>query len=511
MTPTRRIRILLIEDNPDDVALTKAALAEVSSVDCQTTCCDTLAGGLRAMERTAFDVVLLDLGLPDSQGLRAVDVVRSASPNRPILVFTGLDDEESAADALRHGAQDYVVKGQLNGELLVRAITYAIERVRAEADLAASEERFRTLVQSMNDMVFTLDLDRRHTGVYGRGLVGAFSPGRFLGKTAEEVYGPEQGKVHENAYRQALRGRTVVYEWSSDDTDGVRHFQTVLSPMWDAVGEGVVGLVGVGRDITALRATEDELARYRGHLEELVEVRTNELAAANAAKDEFLAGMSHELRTPLNSIIGFSGVLLSGAAGALTEEQARQIGMISSSGRHLLGLISDLLDIERVESGRIVLAPEMFDPGEVMAEVVESVRPLADEKGLDLRSETAADMRPFFGDRRVVTQVLMNLCANAVKYTEAGGVGVKCRACGQGDIEYEVTDTGPGIADEDQERIFGRFVRLERRGPKVQTGTGLGLALSKRLAREHGGDVTVRSVVGEGSVFTARFAGSQVT
>lgn len=377
--------------------------------------------------------------------------------------------------------------------------------------MRALSSRQEAILAAVPDIIAEVDSNKVYTWVneagrwfFGDDVVGHEASDYFLGEQetylrVEPLFHGSSDTVYVESWQRRRDGEKRLLGWwcrALTDENG--------SP---------AGALSTARDITERKAAEDELARHRAHLEDLVAARTKELQAMNeqlveatAAKNEFLAGMSHELRTPLNSIIGFSGVLLSGAAGALDEEQQKQISMISASGHRLLELVNDLLDIERVESGRVVLVPEVFDPCEVMTEVVESVRPLAEEKDLRLRPGTIEGTGPFFGDRRIVAQVLMNLCANAVKYTDTGAVGVVCRACGEGGLEYEVTDTGPGIPNEDLTGIFDKFVRLRRRGATIPAGTGLGLALAKRLAVEHGGDVTVRSVVGKGSVFTARFA-----
>ncbi|MFA5843991.1 MAG: PAS domain S-box protein [Coriobacteriia bacterium] len=385
------------------------------------------------------------------------------------------------------------------------------ERKAAEAELRALSSRQEAILAAVLDIIAEVDSNKVYTWVneagrrfFGDDVVGHEASDYFLGE--QETYLRVEPLFHGSS------DTVYVESWQRRRDGEKRLLGWWCRALTDENGASA-GALSTARDITEHKAAEDELVRIQEHLEELVEARTKELQAMNeqlveatAAKDEFLAGMSHELRTPLNSIIGFSGVLLSGAAGALDEEQRKQISMISTSGHRLLDLVNDLLDIERVESGRVVLVPEVFDPCEVMTEVVESVRPLAEEKDLRLRPGSIEGTGLFFGDRRVVAQVLMNLCANAVKYTDAGAVDVVCRASGGGGLEYEVTDTGPGIPNEDLTGIFDKFVRLRRRGATIPSGTGLGLALAKRLAMEHGGDVTVRSVVGEGSAFTARFA-----
>ncbi len=268
--------------------------------------------------------------------------------------------------------------------------------------------------------------------------------------------------------------------------------------------------VVVVRDISDLLESEAELDSYRRHLEDVVEQRTSqlreaiaELESANRAKDRFLANMSHELRTPLNSVIGFSEVLLMGLPGELNDEQRRQLEMISRSGRHLLALISDILDIARIEAGRSNLTISRFGMADVVHDVSEMTRVLAEEKGLELRVNIAQDAE-FTSDRAKLSQVLINLLSNAVKFTDEGVVTINADLDDNGLAVLEVCDQGPGIADEDAEYIMQEFTQLPDKRIAKPSGTGLGLAISRRLAQLLGGDLSVSSSVECGAQFTLR-------
>ncbi|MDZ4167620.1 MAG: ATP-binding protein [Coriobacteriia bacterium] len=242
-----------------------------------------------------------------------------------------------------------------------------------------------------------------------------------------------------------------------------------------------------------LQATSDELADAN-----------HRLTSANDAKSRFLRAMSHELRTPLNSIIGFSGLMLSGLAGDLNEEQQRQLEMIDQSGRHLLALINDILDLSRIEAGRVQVEIEPFDLEKLVGELVESVRPESERKGLSLDLEIAdgLDLSVFPSDSMRVGQILLNLLGNAVKFTERGGISVRARMLGTDTLGISVIDTGPGIRSQDHDRIFGEFVQAIGPSAPDKEGTGLGLAISRRLAELLGGSILLRSRVGHGSTFT---------
>jgi signal transduction histidine kinase len=225
-----------------------------------------------------------------------------------------------------------------------------------------------------------------------------------------------------------------------------------------------------------------------------------ELEAASRHKSEFLANMSHELRTPLNAILGFSQVLREEMFGEVNEKQREYLDDILSSGNHLLSLINDVLDLSKVEAGQIELEVAPFSLREALERGVVMVRERASKDGvrLALATEPAADVVE--GDERRIRQVIFNLLSNAVKFTPEGGSVDVSAAKVNGEVRVAVADTGPGLAADDQERIFDEFQQTET-GIEQREGTGLGLALSKRFVELHGGRIWVDSELGTGSTF----------
>ena len=264
----------------------------------------------------------------------------------------------------------------------------------------------------------------------------------------------------------------------------------------------------VRRATAGLRDANRALEQERAELELRVADRTAELRvakdraeSADRLKSAFLTTMSHELHTPLNSIIGFTGILLQGLPGPLNGEQRKQMEMVRGSARHLLALINDVLDISKIEAGQMTVTAAPFDLAALLERAVASVQPLAAKKGLALQLEVAPDAGRLCSDERRVSQVVVNLLANAVKFTERGGITVAATTGGAG-VTVTVRDSGIGIRAEDMNILFRPFQQVDDGLTRRHDGTGLGLSISKRLTELMGGNIAVSSTYGEGSVFT---------
>jgi signal transduction histidine kinase/DNA-binding response OmpR family regulator len=252
------------------------------------------------------------------------------------------------------------------------------------------------------------------------------------------------------------------------------------------------------RFITERTQSEERLERMVVERTAALEASLAELTAANAVKDEFLASMSHELRTPLNSVIGFSGTMASGLAGPLNDEQLRQVRMISRAGRHLLGLVNQVLDLARIDAGAVGANPREFDVVDVATAAVEGVRPMAENKALRLTVDIDSSIGLWMSDPDMLSQILFG---NAINFTETGSVQMAVSRKGD-HLAFSVSDTGRGIPSEERERIFDEFHQALPEDGSMVGGAGLGLAVSRRLAALLGGSIQVESVVGEGSTFT---------
>jgi len=251
----------------------------------------------------------------------------------------------------------------------------------------------------------------------------------------------------------------------------------------------------------AFNRMAERLQELIGGLERTVAVRTAQLESASRHKSEFLANMSHELRTPLNAIIGFTQVLQQKLFGEVNDKQEEYLGDINSSANHLLELINDVLDLSKVEAGQVELDVEQFSLREALERGVAMIRERASKDGVGVQLELDPGVDLVDGDERRIRQVVFNLLSNAVKFTPVGGNVDISSARLDGDVYVSIADTGPGIAPEDQERIFEEFQQTEL-GAEEREGTGLGLALSKKLIELHGGRIWVESEPGKGSKFT---------
>lgn len=580
--------ILLVEDNPGDVRLIRDMLSKATGVSFALESTDRLATALKRLGEGGIDAVLLDLNLPDSLGLETFLRLHTQAPHVPIILLTGLEDEALGMRAVQEGAQDYLVKAQVDSDLLSRALRYAIERKRVEAELQArtrelraKTERLEALVSLSRTASATLDPQGVLDFVVGATvrLLNVNLARLWLWNEAAHAFRLAASAGDPNLvdsllgvelFSVALERWEIVTTHTPTDAHSEEQVGTSEKEIrtYAAVpllmSERKVGMLVAARlapepfpgeelallsSFAAQAAIAIENARlYEAqrlaalHLEATVEDRTRELQIANAQlqqamrraeeasrfKSEFLANMSHELRTPLNAVIGFSDLLINRISGELNEKQAKYANHILQAGRHLLALINDILDLSRVEAGKMELWPETFPLSEALEAVVTLVKPQAAKKRISLYSTINSDVTTITADPLRFKQVMFNLLGNAVKFTdEQGQIRVAARTLygselpvcekpssagepstvtpepQQEFVEISVQDTGIGISPEDQEKLFQEFSQVGGECARRQRGAGLGLALTKKLVELHGGRIRAESPgEGQGSTFT---------
>jgi PAS domain S-box-containing protein len=464
-----------------------------------------------------------------SGGVDALELLREQGLSVPLIVIGEGSDEALIVDYIKQGAADYVHLGRLDrlGTTVRRALQEQQERDRqrqAEAQrdatlraLRTSEAKYRALVERVPAIIYINSFAEASTEFYVNSQVE-----KVLGfSQAEWAEGATLWlrQLHTEDRRRVLRemalsqdsGAPFVCDYRLVARDGTVlwfHDEAVL--VYDETGAPLC-FQGVMLDITERVQALQSLQEERANLAERVAERTAELRAANAdlaraarLKDEFLAAMSHELRTPLNAILGLSEALLEGVYGPQTEKQSRSLRSIAESGRHLLDLINDILDVAKIEAGKLELQVGVVPIAAVCESSMGLVKQTASKKQLKTSVTLSDTVTQIEADARRLKQILVNLLSNAVKFTpECGHVGLEVQGDQAGKmVHFTVSDTGIGIAAEDMERLFQPFVQVDSSLSRRYNGTGLGLALVQRLARMHGGEVSVQSEVGVGSRFT---------
>jgi PAS domain S-box-containing protein len=352
-----------------------------------------------------------------------------------------------------------------------------------------AERAYQEIMDNSIDVICTFDLE-------GKFLWVNRACERLWGYKPEELIGrPFMEMVHADDRERTIAIDQSILNGMSETGFENRYLRkdgTVVWIVWTANWSEALQInVCVARDMTPRKQLEIELLRAREAAE-----------AANLAKSEFLASMSHELRTPLNSILGFTGTLLMRLPGPLNSGQQKQLETIKASAKHQLSLINDLLDLAKIESGKVELNLEWVACRGVLEEIMQTLRPLAAGKGLNfdlqLPEEGEVVLRT---DRRALSQILINLINNAIKFTDQGAVELSLRKIDD-TVEIVVTDTGVGIKPEDQVKLFAAFTRLNGRISPRTEGAGLGLHLSQKLAALLGGRIQFESVPGKGSMFS---------
>jgi PAS domain S-box-containing protein len=425
------------------------------------------------------------------------ETVRDTLLGQPGPVFRGVTQNRRKDGRLI--AVEYVSRrGNFRGR---PAIISAVIDVTDRQRVSQAQARLAAVIDSSEDAILTMSLDgtiqswnRGAERVYGHPAA------QMIGRSILAMLSPAERREEEAILRRVAAGQRVEpFETRRTRADGTAiDVSIAISPLYDGAG-AVIGASKVTRDISDRRRIEEQQARIG-----MLDAENQRIQEAARLKNQFVAHMSHELRTPMNAILGFAELLHEGKAGPLSAEQREYLGDVLTAARHLLQLINDLLDLAKIESGRLDLRPEPVDVERTVCEVRDTLRGLAAHKQIDLAVEIAPGVGRPVTDPDKLKQVLYNYLSNALKFTgERGRVTTRVRPAAGGRFRIEVQDTGIGIERRDRRRLFVAFQQLDSGLAKRFPGTGLGLALTKKIVEAQGGRVGVRSRPGRGSTFFA--------
>jgi signal transduction histidine kinase len=522
------MRVLLVQDSQDNATILREALKDTTiEVERATTPCDAL----ERLARGGIDVVLLDLSLPpDPYGLEYVALLHRYERGVPLVVLTDYDDEEAALNAVALGAQDYLVKGKTDGQLIARALRYAVQRHKAEAMLRERNRELLTLKQISESILGSLDLNWILDKILEQSMVNAsldignirlLDPSQeTLNVAATRGYRDPENAIEPRRLERPARGASSFNRISVHDNvqtgdddpafrrEGVQSF--VIVPI-RAQGE-IIGLLQLGRR-TARPFRDSELqlletigshlgiAVQRARLYEETKNQACALEIASKFQADFTAMIAHDLRSPLLNISGAAEVMLEGVFGGVSEDQKKWLARIVENSRSMVALVSDFLDLSKLEAGYIKISREPLNLGELVSATVENYRLVAEKKRISLTHTIRSGDKVIEADPRRLTQVLGNLISNAIKFTEPGGIieiGVNSKPA---ELQVWVKDNGIGIPPADLPSLFSKYRQCSNVDESGHKGTGLGLVICKMLVEAHGGKITVRSEQGRGSTF----------
>lgn len=534
---TRDVTILLVEDNAGDALLIQEYLADVTALNPEMTHVTRLSQAFEHLSTTEFDVVLLDLGLPDSSGIESVTRIIDKAGRAAVVVLSGRRDDVMVSPALQAGAQDYLAKDDVSSGTLARAIGNAIERqamvlerdarARISRIVGATFDISSILDRLVSELSRMLRVDR---------LVIARLDESAQTVTNVQVWGvpipywddSPVRPLHASGAKWAIdtkRGHIGFPDGDRDPGRSANEKAGLLSVMFaplisnnEVFGTLIVGAIEeeayTDRDLTLLEGIADQIAgpinaanlydqALMGAREReqriLVEAEKREIERISEAKSEFISTVSHELKTPLTCISAFIDILARNRSNNLVDRQLEQLGVMRRNSQLLNLLISDLLDVSRIDSRRFKLLLKPFDARSMLGDLVENFRPILDAKGQTLVVENLDEAIWLRADQPRIVQVLNNLLSNACKYSKAGAtIHLVARATEQ-KVEFAVEDNGIGIEAGDLDQLFTMFFRSDNVETRSVAGMGLGLAIARTIVDLHGGEIQVQSEIGVGT------------
>ena len=505
------LKLLVIEDDPADFLLLERHLRQ-QGLPAEMRRVASNAGLDAALAEGGWDLLLSDYNVPGMTIETSLSRIRARAPELPVILVSGSIGEQAAIALLRLGIADFILKDDL--VRLMPAIRRTLDDVATRRARHAAEDDLRKLsmaVEQSSESIVITDLDARIEYVNAAFLdVTGYAREDVIGQNPRILHSGRTPPGNYVAMWAALkRGEVWKGEFHNRRKDGGEYTEfAIITPIRQPGGQ-VTHYVAVKEDVTEKKRLGEELDAHRHHLERLVAQRTAELeqaralaVAANQSKSAFLANMSHEIRTPMNAIIGLTHLLRRELDAPLA---AGRLDKIDDAAKHLLSVINDILDVSKIEAGKIVLELRDFSPGGLLDEVASLIGDAARAKGLTVTMDAAGVPAWLRGDATRLRQGLLNYAGNAVKFTLSGGIALRARLLEERDgrylVRFETRDTGIGVAPEVLPRLFEAFEQADASTTRKFGGTGLGLTITRRLARLMGGEAGVESEPGQGSTF----------
>jgi PAS domain S-box-containing protein len=480
------LRVLIVEDSESDACMLVREMAR-GGYSPLFERVDTDHELKAALARCAWDLVLSDYTIPGFGAVAAAVIVAQSGLDIPFIVISGSVGEEAAAEVMKAGAHDFILKRNLKRLLPAIERETSAARARATARSANSQldqERvlLRQLMEGTPDSIYFKDVHRRYTHLNDAecALLGAATREDALGKIADAFVPVPLAQARRAVEEKVLSGGDPEIDYVEElvGADGAaRWICSTVAPIRDPRNK-IVGLVGIGRDITEAKRQEQ-------------------------MKGEFIATVSHELRTPLASILGAIGVL-AGKASGLPNSANNLLAVAHRNCHRLVHIVNDILDIEKLEAGKMVYEQKPFDVCAAVEQTIEANLAFAQSHGVSLRLEPPLERALSLGDPGRFNQAITNLISNAVKFSPRGAAVVVTIGCAEDHVRISVRDYGPGIPDAYKDRVFEKFVQVDASDARAKGGTGLGLPIAKQIIMQLGGDVCIENAPGGGSVFVVR-------
>lgn len=501
-------KLLLIDDDEVDVMTFKRALKK-TDLNYTLDVCNDANETLSTVERSTFDCIFLDYQLPGVDGLQLLMKMRMLNVNTPVAVMTSQGDEKIAVEMIKNGAFDYFNKSDINPDKISKVVITAIrlwdserQRELAEKKIIENNNRLNAILESTRNLIYAFDKNFNlisFNSSFKKNLEHLLKSNDII-KNDINLHDLQLDQDRVTSLianiEHCLKGEqfTVLEQVSfSNIKTAVPWYETTFNPIFNSTGD-VTGVAIYSQDVTDNKKFEQELLQAK-----------NDAIAAAQTKSEFLSNMSHEIRTPMNAIIGLTGLLLEEKFEGTTLENIKSI---KYSADNLLVIINDILDFSKIEAGKVTFEQIDFDLRLRMTELRKTFEHRTKEKGLSFDINIDKTIPQVIkGDPYRLNQILFNLVGNAIKFTSEGFIKVRVKIVENNNenisLEFEIQDSGIGIAENQQSKIFESFTQANTDTTRKYGGTGLGLAITKNLIQLQGGKIKIKSKVGEGTSFIA--------